>query len=343
MKKTKVLSLILVSLLLLMGCSSKNASEIPNVEKYIKLGQYKELKYTPQAVPVSEDEINAAIENTLSAYKEEKAINDRPVQDGDLVNIDYKGLLNDKAFDGGTAEGYDLKIGSNTFIPGFEEKLIGAKIGETVNLNLSFPKEYHSAELAGKEVVFVVTVNSIKEESLPELTDAFVKENLGFNTASEYKESVRIMLQEEADFPDKIALLEMATSNAEIIEYPKDKLDKTLADMKAELEQNATSANMKPEEFIKNYLHMTQEEFDAESKTRAEKSIAMELTVSAIEKAENLALTDEEYKKTLDVYTKRFNLKSSDELVNMYGEETIRKQARYEKIMDFLAENAIKN
>lgn len=343
MKKTKVLSLILVSLLLLMGCSSKNASEIPNVEKYIKLGQYKELKYTPQAVPVSEDEINAAIENTLSAYKEEKAINDRPVQDGDLVNIDYKGLLNDKAFDGGTAEGYDLKIGSNTFIPGFEEKLIGAKIGETVNLNLSFPKEYHSAELAGKEVVFVVTVNSIKEESLPELTDAFVKENLGFNTASEYKESVRVMLQEEADFPDKIALLEMATSNAEIIEYPKDKLDKTLADMKAELEQNATSANMKPEEFIKNYLHMTQEEFDAESKTRAEKSIAMELTVSAIEKAENLALTDEEYKKTLDVYTKRFNLKSSDELVNMYGEETIRKQARYEKIMDFLAENAIKN
>lgn len=343
MKKTKVLSLILVSLLLLMGCSSKNASEIPNVEKYIKLGQYKELKYTPQAVPVSEDEINAAIENALSAYKEEKVITDRPVQDGDLVNIDYKGLLNDKAFDGGTAEGYDLKIGSNTFIPGFEAKLIGAKIGETVNLNLSFPKEYHSAELAGKEVVFVVTVNSIKEESLPELTDAFVKEKLGFNTVSEYKESVRAMLQEEADFPDKIALLEMATSNSEIIEYPKDKLDKTLADMKAELEQNATSANMKPEEFIKNYLHMTQEEFDAESKTRAEKSIAMELTVAAIEKAENLGLTDEEYKKTLDVYTKRFNLKSSDELINMYGEETVRKQARYEKIMNFLAENAVRN
>lgn len=343
MRKTKVLSLILVSLLLLMGCGSKNTSEIPDVEKYIKLGQYKELSYTPQAVPVSEDEINAAIENALSAYKEEKVITDRPVQDGDLVNIDYKGLLNDKAFDGGTAKGYDLKIGSNTFISGFETKLIGTKIGETVNLNLSFPKEYHSAELAGKDVVFIVTVNSIKEDSLPELTDNFVKEKFGFNTVSEYKESVRAMLQEEADFPDKLNLLEIAISNSEIIEYPKDKLDKTLSDMNTQLEQSATSANMKPEEFIKNYLHMTKEEFDAESKARAEKSIAMELTVAAIEKAENLGITDAEYKKSVDIYTKRFNLKSSDELINMYGDEALRKQFRYEKVIDFLAENAIKN
>lgn len=343
MKKIKIVSLVLISVLLLMGCSSKGANDIGNLEKYIKLGQYKELKYSPTAKPVSEEEINAAIENMLSAYKEDVSIKDRPIKDGDLVNIDYKGLLNGTPFDGGTAQGYDLKIGSNSFIPGFESQLIGVKVGEKVDLNLTFPKEYQSAELAGKEVVFEVTVNDIKEEVLPKLTDEFVKEKFGFDDIAAYKESVKSNLQDEADFPDKLSLLESATANSEILEYPKDKLAKNIEATKIQLEQNAASSGMKPEEFLQNYLQMTMEEFEKESKVQAEKSLATELTVLAIAEAEDLNISDAEFDKLLDTYTQRFNLKSSEELINMYGEEAVRKQAIYEKVMDFLVENAVKN
>lgn len=343
MKKIKIASIMLISVLLLMGCSSKSTNDIGNLEKYIKLGEYKELKYSPTAKPVSEEEINAEIENMLSAYKEDVSVKDRPIKDGDVANIDYKGLLNGTAFEGGTAQGYDLKIGSNSFIPGFESQLIGVKVGEKVDLKLTFPKEYQSAELAGKEVVFEVTVNDIKEEILPKLTDEFVKEKFGFENVEAYKENVKTNLQDEADFPDKLALLEMATANSEILEYPKEKLDKNIADTKVQLEQNAASSNMKPEEFLQNYLHMTMEEFEKESKVQAEKSLASELTVLAIAEAEDLSISDAEFDKLLDTYTQRFNLKSSEDLINMYGEETVRKQAIYEKVMNFLVENAVKN
>ncbi len=343
MKKIKIVSIMLISVLLLMGCSSKSTNDIGNLEKYIKLGEYKELKYSPTAKPVSEEEINAEIENMLSAYKEDVSVKDRPIKDGDVANIDYKGLLNGTAFEGGTAQGYDLKIGSNSFIPGFESQLIGVKVGEKVDLKLTFPKEYQSAELAGKEVVFEVTVNDIKEEILPKLTDEFVKEKFGFENVEAYKENVKTNLQDEADFPDKLALLEMATANSEILEYPKEKLDKNIADTKVQLEQNAASSNMKPEEFLQNYLHMTMEEFEKESKVQAEKSLASELTVLAIAEAEDLSISDAEFDKLLDTYTQRFNLKSSEDLINMYGEETVRKQAIYEKVMNFLVENAVKN
>lgn len=343
MKKIKIASIMLISVLLLMGCSSKSTNDIGNLEKYIKLGEYKELKYSPTAKPVSEEEINAEIENMLSAYKEDVSVKDRPIKDGDVANIDYKGLLNGTAFEGGTAQGYDLKIGSNSFIPGFESQLIGVKVGEKVDLKLTFPKEYQSAELAGKEVVFEVTVNDIKEEILPTLTDEFVKEKFGFENVEAYKENVKTNLQDEADFPDKLALLEMATANSEILEYPKEKLDKNIADTKVQLEQNAASSNMKPEEFLQNYLHMTMEEFEKESKVQAEKSLASELTVLAIAEAEDLSISDAEFDKLLDTYTQRFNLKSSEDLINMYGEETVRKQAIYEKVMNFLVENAVKN
>lgn len=343
MKKIKIVSIMLISVLLLMGCSSKSTNDIGNLEKYIKLGEYKELKYSPTAKPVSEEEINAEIENMLSAYKEDVSVKDRPIKDGDVANIDYKGLLNGTAFEGGTAQGYDLKIGSNSFIPGFESQLIGVKVGEKVDLKLTFPKEYQSAELAGKEVVFEVTVNDIKEEILPKLTDAFVKEKFGFENVEAYKENVKTNLQDEADFPDKLSLLEMATANSEILEYPKEKLDKNIADTKVQLEQNAASSNMKPEEFLQNYLHMTMEEFEKESKVQAEKSLASELTVLAIAEAEDLSISDAEFDKLLDTYTQRFNLKSSEDLINMYGEETVRKQAIYEKVMNFLVENAVKN
>lgn len=343
MKKLKLISLLLISILTLMGCSSKNANDIGDLDKYIKLGQYKELKYTQTAPPVSDADVDAYIEGMLDSYKEEKSIVDRPIKNGDIANIDYKGLLNGTAFDGGTAQGYDLKIGSGTFIPGFEEQLVGVKKGDKVELNVTFPKEYQSAELAGKAVVFEVTVNDIKEEVLPELTDEFVKEKFGFDDIAAYKESVKANLQEQADFPDKLALLEMATANSEILEYPKEKLDKNIADMKVQLEQNAASSGMKPEEFLQNYLHMTMEEFDKESKVQAEKSLASELTVLAIAEAEDLNISDAEFDKLLDTYTQRFNLKSSDELISMYGEETVRKQAIYEKVMNFLVENSVKN
>lgn len=342
MKKIKLLPLALISVMLLSGCSgSPGSASTKNIEDYISLGQYKGLEYTPSAKAITDEDVANAIDTILSSKKTTSEVKGRSIKDGDIANIDYKGLLDGTAFDGGTAKGYDLKIGSNSFIPGFESQLIGVDIGKTVNLDITFPADYGSADLAGKAVVFVVTVNSIKAEVAPELTKEFVIENSEFDDVEEYKKDVKAGLENDAAYGDKLALLDQIVSGSTIIKYPEDQMAKYIDGMTKDLEQNAAQYNMSTEEFLSTYLQMSMEEFKAESKTRAEKTVSEELVMLGISKAEKIKVSDSEYKVSLEKYAKAFGFESGDALIAQYGEETVKNQAIFDKVLDFVMENAL--
>lgn len=346
MKKSKLkfISVALTSIMLLSGCSSTatDTATTKNIDQYIKLGEYKGLEYTPMAVEVTDEDVESEISRILSSTPTLNDIKDRPIQDGDIANIDYEGLLDGTAFEGGTAKGYDLKIGSGSFIPGFESQLIGVKAGENVDLDITFPEDYGSPNLAGKAVVFKVKVNSISEEILPELNEEFVAKNSRFKTVEEYKADVKASLQSDADYADKLTLLSMVVSSSEVLKYPEAQTKEYIDAMNKDISDTATQYGITTEEFLKTYLQMTPEEFQADAKKRAESTVSEELVMLAISKAEKIKISNDEYDAAVEKYTRAFGFPSSEELVSKYGKDLLKKQAMYDKVLGFLLENAIK-
>ena len=203
------------------------------VDDYVTLGEYKGLEVLQSKQEVTQQDVDNFIHYTLEGYSELQPITDRDVvENGDTANIDYEGKKDGVAFDGGTAQGQDLVIGSGTFIPGFEEGLVGVKVGETVDLDLTFPEEYHSEELAGQKVVFTVTVNSISRHVDPELTDEFVA-GLGIegiSTVAEFQEYAKQGLEDQAledfNYNVKMQVLTLVMNNAQIQEPPAELVEK---------------------------------------------------------------------------------------------------------------------
>lgn len=184
----------MAAVMIMTGCGAKDEAKTAtasDAKAGIVLGEYKNVPVTVVKPSVSDEELDARIETVLGGYATWDAV-DRAAEEGDRVNIDYKGLKDGVAFEGGTAEGYNLVLGSGSFIDGFEDGLIGAAAGEQRNLNLTFPENYQSEELAGQDVVFEVTVNEVAEKHTPELTEAFVAENFpDLGTVDAYKEDLR--------------------------------------------------------------------------------------------------------------------------------------------------------
>ena len=174
-------------------------AEITDKGEVTKLGQYKGIEVTKEDTTVTDAELDQRIASILQANPEITEITDRPAQNGDTVNIDYVGMKDGVAFDGGTAEGYDLELGSDAFIDGFEDGLIGANVGEERSINLTFPEDYGNADLAGQAVVFDVTVNKIEEKKNAILDDAFVQRVSDFSTVDEFKADTMAALQEEKE------------------------------------------------------------------------------------------------------------------------------------------------
>ena len=198
-----------------------------NVADYVTLGEYKGIEVSVDAPVVTDEYLDSYIDYVLQSNMVTTEITDRPVEEGDIVNIDYEGKIDGVAFDGGTAQGYDLTIGSGTFIDGFEDGLIGAETGETVDVNVTFPENYQGEEVAGKDAVFTVTVNSISVETLPELTDEFVQGlDVGVNTVEEYRQYAYDLLMEEEqathDSNAEIAVLEAVMAGSQIQDPPED-------------------------------------------------------------------------------------------------------------------------
>jgi trigger factor len=281
----------------------------------------------------------------LQAKATEEEVTDRAVETGDIVNIDYEGLKDGVAFEGGTAQAQNLTIGSNSFIPGFEEKLIGAKIGDKLKLDLTFPEEYsQSPELAGQAVVFNVTVNSIKKSVVPELTEEYVKTNTDYDTIDAYREGTRTTLQatnEKTMKDNKInSILTTIIDNSEIASYPQTLIDYYAYEMKDYYTQYAAMFGMGFADFL-SASGLTEESFATEQKSYAESRAAQELALNAIIKAEKIELTDAEYTEGVAKILTDYGYESEEALFETATEEQIKESLIWEKAVTFVTEQAV--
>jgi trigger factor len=314
------------------------------VSDYITLGEYKGIEVTVTPLEVTDEDIDAAISEALAANATQEEVTGRAVQDGDTVNINFEGLLDGVAFEGGTAEGYDLVIGSGSFIPGFEEGIIGANIGDELALDLTFPEDY-DAEMAGKAVVFNVKVNSISQSILPELTESYVQENTDYDTIDAYKEATRADLQaanEDTMENEKINnVMTAIVDNAEISSIPQTLLDYYSYSYK---EYNSQMINYMYGMTLADYFAATgtsEEDFNAYVLTVAENYATSELVQKAIAEAEGMEITDEEYKEKLPQYITDYGYESEEALLQYETVEQTKENMLLEEALNFVADLAV--
>ena len=318
-----------------------------DVESMVKLGEYKGLTYTETDVSVSDDEVESQINSTLTAHATAEQITDRAVEDGDTVNIDFEGKIDGKTFDGGTASGASLTIGSGTFIDGFEDGLIGVKPGDKTTLKLKFPDEYKTnTDLAGKDVTFDVTVNYIKgDDIVPELDDDFVK-GLNIDDVSnvkEYRAYVKSQLQankeSEAEKSKQSELLQQAVDNAEIKEIPEELVTQYATQYTDYYKQYASYFGLELSDFLTQYMNQTEEEFNQSAEDYGKERAGYMLVVSAIAKAEKVDV-DALYDEKVAQYAEQSGYADAATLEKDYSKRYLNQIIINEEVQNILEENA---
>lgn len=314
---------------------------------YVTLGEYKGLTVEAEKEEITDETVDAEYELQLSYYGTDlyDVYTEGTVQEGDVANIDYEGKKDDVAFDGGTAQGYDLEIGSGSFIDGFEDGLIGVEVGETVDLELTFPEEYTAEDLAGQTVIFTVTVNEIKRAP-EEITDAHIENVTSgeYTDIDSFKEYIRNYLEEAAEETYKSTILTSAITQiceaAEVSEYPQELVDYCVEDMVNYYTQYAAYFGMEFEDFISAYFGMTAEDFDEQALLAVETSLKEEFSLVAIAETEGMEVTEEEYNACCEEYKASYGYETIDEFVAAVGgESVIRLSLLLEKVDEFLMEN----
>lgn len=320
--------------------SAENVSTAADVDysEYITLGNYKGVEVNKISTEVKDEEVEAKIRADLETKAQKQEITDRDtVENGDVANIDYKGMLNGEAFEGGTAEGYDLVIGSNTFIEGFEEQLVGAKVGEKTELNLTFPEDYMSTDLAGKDVVFEVTVNSISSSVVPEFNDEFVQANSDYNTTDEYRENIVNELkqqnEESAEYNMQGNVWTAVKENCEVKDYPTDLVDKYKEQINAYYSGYASQYELSIEDFMTNYMGVSLEDY-------AKEMALEEMIFKTIVKNEKLSLTEDEFNKKLQEVVDEYGYESPEAVLESSDKSAIEESFLWESMMTFLVDNA---
>lgn len=312
---------------------------------YVTLGEYKGLKVVLDPADVTDEEVDEEIRTQMRYADLLETVTDGTVQEGDTANIDYVGKKGADAFEGGTAKGYDLEIGSHTFISGFEEGLVGVAIGDTVDLPLTFPENYGNTELAGQDVVFTVTVNEVKRA--PELTDerADTLSDGEYTDAESYRESVRRTLEEnkEAERESQIRgeLLTQVANTSTITEYPQEMIDYSVASMESYYRSMAEQMSMEFEDFLSAYLGMTPEVFQEQAELACQAILQQELYLKAIAEAEGIEVSDEELAAGAGELAPQYGYESGEEMLAAAGEAELRISLLQEKVLDFLVDNAL--
>ncbi len=311
----------------------------------VTLGEYKNLGLEKEVAEVTDDDVSADIERARDRASRFVEVTDRPAKLDDQVNIDYAGFLGDEQFDGGTAQGHDLVLGSGSFIPGFEDQLVGAEVGAEVEVNVTFPEQYHAENLAGKPVVFKVKVNSIQEKQTPALDDEFVKDvSETANTVEEYRAEIREKLEkqanEKAEAAFENAVIEKVSENAEI-DIPAAMIEDQIDSMLRDMEMRMMYQGMKLDDYFK-YTGQTREQVREMYKPTAEERVRTQLVIEAVMKAEGIQATDEEIDAEISKYADQ-NKKSLDEFKAMLtdGDKTYFAEiASLQKTVEFLKANA---
>ena len=311
----------------------------------VKLGEYKGVKIEKIDREVTEEDMMAEINRERDSNARNITVEDRPVKDGDMTVIYFEGFVDGVAFEGGKGEDYPLTIGSGAFIPGFEEQLVGAEIGNEVEVKVTFPEDYQAEELQGKEAVFKCTVKEIREKEIPELDDEFASEVSEFDTLAEYKEDVRKNLTEKKE-KDAEAAREneavQAAVEASEIEIPEAMLETQQRQMVDEFAQRITMQGMSMEQYMQ-FTGATYEKMIEQVKPQAEERIRARLVLEAIVKAENIAATDEEFEEELKTMAEVYQMEI-DKVKELMGErekKNIMQDLAVRKAAEFVAKNAV--
>ena len=311
----------------------------------VKLGKYKGIEVEKVDYTVTDEEVDKELEAARQRNARLISVDDRAVEKGDTAVIEFEGFVDGVAFEGGKGENYDLEIGSNTFIPGFEDQLVGAKIDDLVDVNVTFPEDYHAEELKGKDALFKVKINEIKVRELPELDDDFASEVSEFDTLAEYKADVRAKLEEKAkekaEGEIQNAVVEKAVENAEfdipeaMIEY---QTEKAINDMAQNLSYQGLSLDM--------YMKYTGQTLDTLKESYHEqsvKTVSAGLVIDAISAAEAIEVSPEEVELNLVDMSKKYNMEL-DKLKELISEpelDSIKKDMIFAKTIEMLTNNAI--
>lgn len=309
----------------------------------VTLGQYKGLSAPKEIDVVTDEEVDAEIENARKRNARKVSVEDREAQMGDTVSIDFDGFLNGERFDGGKAENYSLELGSHSFVPGFEEQVVGMKVGEEKDLDITFPEEYVE-NLAGKAVVFKVKLNSITVDELPELDDEFVKDVSEFDTLDEYKADIRANLQkskdEQAENAFRSLIMKQAADNM-TVEIP----EVMLAEKAEEIVRNyAANFGMTdrsvPMDKLLQMMGLDRESMNMTIMPAAEFQVRTDLLLDAVIKAENIEVTEEESEEYVKKVAETVNA-SVDEIKQYFGADYIAEEQKREKATNIIVDSAV--
>ena len=308
----------------------------------VKLGDYKGLEYNLDEVAVSDEEVDAELNRMREQYAEVQT-KDGAAAEGDTVNIDYEGFKDDVAFDGGKSTNYDLVLGSHSFIPGFEEKLVGVKAGEEKDLNLTFPENYHAKDLKGAAVVFKVKVNEVKTKVLPEVNDEFAKDvnAAGVETVADLKNMIRTRIEDgkksQAENKADTALMDKLVENAEI-DLPEVLVEEEVNNQIQQLAQQISQYGMNFNQYL-SMMGKKIEDVRAEYTDNATKTAKLRLILEEIAKVEALEPTEEDLENEYNNIAAQYNM-PVDQVKTYISVDMLKRDVRNEKAYAFVKENA---
>ena len=315
---------------------------VVQIKPEVKLGKYKGIEIKKIEYNVSDEDVEHELGHMAERNSRIVTVEDRPVEKGDITVIDFEGSVDGIKFEGGKAEGHELEIGSNSFIPGFEDQIIGMKPEEEKDINVKFPDDYFSEELKGKDAVFAVKLHEIKKKELPEINDEFAKDASEFDTLDELKNSIKEKLEEEnksrAKYETEEEAIKAVCENVEI-DIPSGMIDTELDNMVKEVETRLSYQGMNMEMYL-NMVGKTMEDFRKEGEEQATKAVKTRLVLEQIIRTEKIEAPEEKINEKLEEMSKVYG-KTADELKeNEYIMDYTKKAIENEMVIEFLTQNA---
>ncbi|MBO5413087.1 MAG: trigger factor [Clostridia bacterium] len=308
----------------------------------VELGKYKGIEIKKHEYTVSDEDVEHELGHMAEKNARIVTVEDRPVENNDITVIDFEGFVDGKAFEGGKAENYELTIGSNSFIPGFENQIIGMKIDEERDIKVKFPEEYFSKELAGKDATFKIKLHEIKKKEMPEINDELAKDISEFDTIDELKKSIRESKEKQnetqAKYETEDDAIETVCENAKV-EIPSGMIETEIENMEKDMESRLSYQGMKLDDYLQ-MIGKTREQFKEEYKPQAEKQVKTRLVLEAIANDAKIEVTEEEIQAKIAEMAKMYGQKEEEVKNNEHLRNYVKENLKTEKTIEFIVSNA---
>ncbi len=308
----------------------------------VTLGKYKGIQIKKIEYNVSDEDVEHELGHMAEKNARLVSVEDRPVESGDITIIDFEGFVDGEAFEGGKAENHELTIGSNTFIPGFEDQIIGMKLEEEKEINVKFPEEYFSANLAGKDAMFKVKLHEIKKKEMPEINDELAKDISEFDTIEELKNSIKEKQEEQnksrAKYETEDEVIKAVCEEAKV-DIPAGMIEMEIDHMAQDIETRLSYQGMRLEQYLQ-MMNKTMEDFRNENKEQAERSVKSRLVLEAVGKDAAIEVTDEEVSSKIKEMAENYGKKEDEVKDNPELVKYVKDNLKVEKTINFLVENA---